>query len=256
MHDIEMQEMSQEFLKCWQAAGMHLNQQVDGGIQSWLRAHPYPPFLEHLSFRLGNQLLFIRVEDAEGKVDGPGSLRGLNAVAEGANGHACILPMKKKFLGGNWVPDNSGWGLLDAKTRKPIDPVSLVTDENIEMTQWEVHDMAVQVVRGHLERQGYKLMSWQGNPEVDPSIWFIGDSKKPEWVVVRATTFPENEAMRPNNWEAIAAGCAKMSLIGHFASVAVVSIGQPFQSETEAPVPLWRGHGMNVRFTGLEKVSS
>lgn len=43
MHDIEMQEMSQEFLKCWQAAGMHLNQQVDGEIQSWLRAHPYRP---------------------------------------------------------------------------------------------------------------------------------------------------------------------------------------------------------------------
>ncbi len=252
MYDVEMHEMSQEFLKCWQAAGVHLNQQVDGGIQSWLRAHPYAPFLEHLSFRLGNQLLFIRVVDADGKVEGPGSMRGLNAVAEGANGHACILPMSKKFLGGKWVPDNLGWGLLDANTRKPVDPVSLVTEEKIEMTSWEVHDMAVQVVRDHLERQGYKLMSWQGNPEVDPSIWFIGDSKKPEWVVVRSTKFPENEARRPNNWEAIAAGSARMSPIGHFASVAVVSMGQPFQSENEDPVPLWRGHGMHARFTGLE----
>jgi hypothetical protein len=28
MHNIEMQEMSPEFLKCWQAAGMHLDKQV------------------------------------------------------------------------------------------------------------------------------------------------------------------------------------------------------------------------------------
>lgn len=61
MHNIEMQEMSPDFLKCWQAAGMHLDKQVQGGIKSWLRAHPYPPVLEHLSFRLGNQLFFVRV---------------------------------------------------------------------------------------------------------------------------------------------------------------------------------------------------
>lgn len=41
MYDIEMQEMSQEYFKCWQAAGIHLSKQADGGIQSWLRAHPY-----------------------------------------------------------------------------------------------------------------------------------------------------------------------------------------------------------------------
>ena len=65
MYEIEMQEMSEAFLPCWKAAGIHLSKQVDGGIQSWLRAHPYPPFLEHLSFRLGNQLFFVRVEDVD-----------------------------------------------------------------------------------------------------------------------------------------------------------------------------------------------
>ena len=252
MYDIEMQEMSKDFFKCWQAAGIHLGKQVDGGIQSWLRAHPYPPFLEHLSFRLGNQLFFIRIEDVDEKVEGPGSLRGLFAVSDGANGRACILPMKKKFFGGAWVPDNLGWGLIDARSRQPIDPVVLVTDEKIEMTPWEVHDMAVQVVRDQLDGQVYQLMSWQGNPEVDPAIWFIGNSKKPEWVVVRSAKYPDNEAQRPDNWDAIADGCARLSRIGHFASVAIVSMGQPFQSSDEAAVPLWRGHGMHVRFTGLE----
>jgi len=251
MHNVEMQEMTEAFLPCWKAAGIHLSKQVDGGIQSWLRAHPYPPFLEHLSFRLGNQLSFVRIEDVDGKALGPGSIRGLAAAAKGANGHACILPMQKKFFGG-WVADMPGWGLLSAETRKPIDPVSVVTDQKIEMTPWEVHDMAVQVVRDYLEKEGFELMSWQGNPEVDPSIWFVGKTKRPEWVVVRSAKFPASSANRPANWAAIANGCTKLSATGHFASVAVVSVNQPFESSEEAPVPLWRGHGMHVRFDGLE----
>jgi hypothetical protein len=252
MYEIDMQEMSEAFFSCWKAAGSHLNKQVDGDIQTWLRAHPYPPFLEHLSFRLGNQLFFVRVEDVDGKVKGPGSLRGLTAAARAANGHACVLPMKKKLFGGVWVTDARGWGLLDAETGSPLDPVALVTEEKIEMTPWEVHDMAVQVVRDSLDGQGFQLMSWQGNPEVDPSIWFVGKTKKPEWVVVRTATFPANRAGRPANWAAISTNCARISSVGHFASVAIVSANQPFQSSDETPAPLWRGYGMHVRFTGLE----
>jgi hypothetical protein len=91
--------MTEAFFPCWKAAGIHLSKQVDGGIQSWLRAHPYPPFLEHLSFRLGNQLFFVRIEDVDGKAQGPGTIRGLAAAARDGNGHACILPMKKKLFG-------------------------------------------------------------------------------------------------------------------------------------------------------------
>lgn len=151
------------------------------------------------------------------------------------------------------MADLPGWGLLDAETRDPIDPVSLVTDEAIEMTPWEVHDLAVQVVRTYLKEQGFQLMSWQGNPEVDPSIWFVGTTGKPEWVVVRAVKYPANRADRPGNWETIAHDCAAKSTTGHFASIAVVSVDQPFQARNEASVPLWRGHGMHVRFTGLEQ---
>lgn len=256
MHNIEMQQMSPEFFKCWQEAGMHLDKQVQGGIKTWLRAHPYPPVLEHLSFRLGNQLFFVRVEDVDGKVDGPGSLRGLFSIAEGCNGHACRMPMKNKlFGGGGWVADVPGWGLVDARTGKPINPIELVTDEKIEITRWELQDFAVQAVRKQLEKDGYQLMSWQGNPDVDPAIWFVGDSRKPEWVVVRAVRYPERDAVQPANWDAIAAGCAHMSQIGHFASVAFASMDDPFDPTGANAVPLYRGHGAHVRYEGLERIT-
>ncbi len=251
MHHIEMQEASLEFAKCWQAAGLHLQNQVQDGLQTWLRAHLLPPFLEHLSFRLGNQLFFIRIEDVDGCLDVPSSTHGLLSIADGCNGHACLMPMKKKFLGGGWAPDCPGWGLIDARTKDPINPIGLVTDERIEMTVWELHDFAVQVVRDQLQKEGYKLMSSQGNPGVDPSIWFVGDSKGPEWVVVRAARYPVRGAKRPDNWNGIAQSCAKLSNIGHFASIAFASVDQTFDTPGDGRIPLWRGHGVHVSYQGL-----
>ena len=252
MYDIEMHEMSRDFFRCWQAAGMHLNDQVRGGIQSWLRAHPYPPFLEHLSFRFKNQLFFVRVEDVEGKIEGPGNSRGFIDAANNANGHACILPMKRNQFADSWAAARSGWGLIDPERRTPVNPPELVTSEKIEMSAWEVHDLAVQVVRDHLKASGFQLMSWQSKPEVNPSIWFIGKSLKPEWVVVRSATFPERKADRPKDWKSIAAGCANLSPRGHFASVAVASPFQSVDINSHDPVPLWRGLPIDVHFGGLE----
>lgn len=251
MYEIENQEASPEFEKCWKAAGSHIQRQAQDGLHSWLRAHLSPPFLEHLSFRLGNQLFFIRIEDVDDHLQVPGSLHGLLAVADGCKGHACLMPMKKDFLGGGWVPDSQGWGFLDARTNMPINPLTLVTAEKIEMTAWELHDFAVQVVKGQLEKEGHELMSSQGNPGVDPAIWFVGDSKRPEWVVVRAERYPARDAQRPDNWNSIAKSCAKLSNIGHFASVAFVSVDQTFDTASDNPVPLWRGHGVHVSYRGL-----
>lgn len=252
MYDIQMRAMSEDFFRCWQSAGRHLNAQVQDGIQSWLRAHPNPPFLEHLSFRLGNQLFFVRIVDVSGKVKGPGRLRGLFMVADRTNGRACLLPMKRISRTGKWEPVHPGWGLIDARTNAPVDPVALVNDELIEMTRWELHDMAVEIVRGQLEQQGYELMSWQGNPDVDPSLWFIGESDGPEWVVVRSIGFPEKHATRPDNWEEITSQCAHTSRIGHFASVLLTSTDQDPESADRTPRPIWRGHAIEVQYNGLE----
>ena len=149
------------------------------------------------------------------------------------------------------MPITSGWGLIDAHNGKPIDPVALVSDERIEMTDWELQDFAVQIVRDHLEKTGKKLMSWQGNPAVDPSIWFIGTSG-PEWIVVRAVRYPLLQADPPGNWQQITDRCARLGKGGHFASVSIANADDAFDSSGAVQAePLWRGHGMLVRFEGL-----
>jgi hypothetical protein len=248
MLDIEMHVPSDEFTRCWQAAGRHIQAQVQGPL-SWLRTHCNPPFLEHLSFRLGNQLFFVRIEDADGNLEVPGNRDGLQKVAEGCNGHACLMPTRGRA--GAWTPDRLGWGLLDAWTGRPVDPLSLVSDERIEMTDWELLDFAIQIVRAHLEKAGRKLMSWTSHPEVNPSIWFVGDSG-PEWVVVRVTRYPQMEAKPPKDWQRIAERCARLGKTGHFASVSVSNGDDAFDPSGSVPaMPLWRGHGLLARFEGL-----
>jgi hypothetical protein len=101
MHDIEMHEITEQFAQCWRTAGRHIERQAQGPLQSWLKSSLSPPFLEHLSFRLGNQLFFVRIEDADGVLEVPGSRIGLLAVAEGCKGYPCIMPMR--YRAGVWA---------------------------------------------------------------------------------------------------------------------------------------------------------
>jgi hypothetical protein len=253
MYNIDMQEMSDEFKNCWASAGNHINQQTDTNILSWLRAHPYPPFLEHLSFRIGNQLFFIRVEDIDEKIKGPGNISGLLEISQSANGKACLMPMKKSQTSKKWNTLIAGWGLIDAKSGGVFNPLDFVSSKKIAMTEWEIQDMAVQVVRDYLKNKNYKLMSWQGNPHVDPSIWFVGDTGGPEWVIVRATRYPQKYAAIPDNISKIKKSCESISANGHFASI---SMANAEQSNSQNIVPLWRGEGINIHFTGLDPIIS
>jgi hypothetical protein len=249
MYEIELHEPTEEFARCWSAAGGHLNKIADYPVQGWLKIDLVPPFLEHLSFRLGNQLFYVRIVGADEYLEVPGNPTGVLNVAKGCNGHACIMPMRR--LGTEWVTDAPGWGLLDARTFEPIDPVAMLTEEKVEMTDWEFHDFGVQVVRTHIvEELGFELMSSQGNPEVDPSIWFVGENG-PEWVVVRTVKFPEEEGNPPENIKDITQYCSDLGVAGHFASVALANSNQAEVKEGEKTLPIWRGSSMSVRFKGL-----
>ena len=250
MHDIHMAEVTEDFAKCWQAAGLHIQNQVQGEFKSWLRAHINPPFLEHLSFRLGNQLFYIRIQDVDDELKIPGSLKGLLSIANGSQGHACLMPMKK--IAGNWTCATSGWGLVSVETGTSINPVDLISDEPIEMTDWELQDFAVQVVRKNLESEGRQLMSWQGNPSVDPSIWFVGDDG-PEWIVVRAFRHGLIKACKPNNWAEIVRSLKNTGASGNYAEVTCASPDDVFDPTGDNAAKLFRGQGLHVRYIGLEK---
>ncbi len=254
LYDVAGELPSDAFVECWHAAVQYLNSMVQDGIKTWLKGAPTPPFREHLSFRLGNQLFLIRIEDVSGRLVGPGTRDGLVAAATSLGGWPCIMPMTKG-RDGDWKPAKLGWGLVHARNGQPIDPFVLVSDEEIEMTDGELHHFAVQIVEQQLVSAGAKVNASQGDLGLDPSIWIKGESG-PEWVVVRAARYPKQRADIPMHWDSIVERCRNISVRGHFASVAVARADANFENDDPSPGKLLRGHGMYVRYLGLEQISA
>jgi hypothetical protein len=192
----------------------------------------------------------VRIQDADASLSIPGSMTGLLAIADGCKGHPCIMLMRRE--GGVWLPISPSWGLVHARSSQPVHRRHWLQPNPIEMTHWELHDFAVQIVRDHLAKAGRKVMTWVGQPGIDPSLWFVGDSGR-EWVVVRSVRYPLPRADRPANWDQIVERCARLGKVGHFASVSVASGDETFDPKGAAPVtPLWRGHALLVKYAGLE----
>lgn len=254
MQPIHVAEVSNEFAACWEAASHHLESQAGGEINSWLRGHLLPPFLDHLSFRLGNQLFFIRIEDVDGCLETPGTEQGLASLAENCAGHACLMPMIRRA--GKWQVAESGWGLINAISKRPVQPVELITDEDIVMTDWELQDFAVQVVANQLRHEGHRILSMNTNPTVHPSLWFVdGDGAK--WASVCAVRYPLREASAPKCLAQLRSRFLSEGFEGYFASVSVASANDPFDPlahQNGNVLPLYRGHEMLVRFEGLQEI--
>lgn len=188
-------ELTPDFEACWLAAGRHLNLRVRDAGASWLRAD-LPPFREHLSFALGNQLFFIQIIDVDALDNGWYQEGRLARAVEDANGIGCVMPMKR--VDGGWLTVVLGWGLTDWKTQASVNPFELVTDEPIVMTPWEIHDVGVQAVRQHLTANGWTIASWQSDLHVDPSIFAHKEGLVCGFVVRTSTKGPD-KGKRPQN---------------------------------------------------------
>lgn len=135
------------FRECYLVAKKHLEIKSDGGLV-WQKAWPTPPFLEHLSFCLGNQKFFIRLYDVDRQLECPPNEDGTIIAAEQFNGVACYLPMQKK--NDTWKVVGEGWGLHSHANRAPnfpidpeVNPTDLITDERILLNDAEFHERAV-----------------------------------------------------------------------------------------------------------------
>ena len=201
--------------------------------------------------KLGNQLFFVFV-DVRGGADGPSSKELFLRIAHEATALPVVLLMKS--VGSEFQPVHGGWGLRDARTDRVIDPPALVSSEPIVMSDWEVHDFALQIVASQIENSAGTVFSKQPSLHIDPSVWFR-DKDGPAYVVVRSTRFPQTDAPRPANLTAIMSSCAGMSRRGFFASVTVANAEQQTAPASGGgAMPLYRGHAMVVRFAGLESL--
>ena len=163
-----------------------------------------------------------------------------------------------------WQPQGQSWCLLEPITNLSISPDKLVTTEKIEMSDWEVQDCAVTQVKNTLEKDGKKIMSWQSDPNLNPSIWFYDDTGT-QYVVVCSGRHPQAEASLPENIESIKEECQtygtrydkKTISKGHFVSVIIADAHDPFDPLAKTNgnfLPLIRGILLNLEISEMESL--
>lgn len=252
MYEINQDDFPDDFRQAWCDAGSHINQQGQEGVK-WLRSNLIKPIAEHLSFLLGNQLVFVFVEINSVPFSGSAKDLFINAALE-ASAIPCVLKMEQKV--GGFEPVFGGWGFKHALTDLPINPTDLVSNEDVEMSNWELHDFAIKTVCSHLEKEGHTIYSSQSSLHIAPSIWFQ-DKHQLNWVIVRAVRYPNKTAPRPTNLDDMKKHYAKVSESGYFASVSVANGNDPFDPMAEKYgnfLPLFRGGPLFISFSGLESL--
>ena len=260
MHPVPINKVSQEFTDCWVAAIQHIATRVDPNTIFFIKQDLTPPFLEHISFRLGNQIFCVHVCDQDQELVVPSESQATIVASEKSNGIPCKIVMQATSDG--WIPRTSDWGLTHLITGELVNPEDLVTGELIEMSEWEQQDFAIQIVRHVLEQKGHKIRSWVPDPGINPQIWFIDPEGRDHFVVVRWVKYPDIHAVVPHNIGEIMEACALESNSGFFTSVVIanpvnkiinpenLNLLDPNTEEIEVQ-PLWRGADLLVDLTDL-----
>ncbi|MDR2352814.1 MAG: hypothetical protein LBF22_06550 [Deltaproteobacteria bacterium] len=238
---------SREFQTCWTLAANYIQRLGDNTL-SWFKGNLYAPLFEHFSFRMGNQLFFVRLEDAEGRLNVPGNIDGLFEIAGACNGHPLLMPMKN--TGGIWLPIVPGWGLVDAKTKEPVNPKNFLTGERVEYTDWELHDMAVHSVIMSLGTR--KIHCFSNHPDLSPSIWYEGESGI-EWIIVRWSRYPEADAGPPGNWAEIRESCFARGCGNGYFAVVIFAGKDPLTGKPVENLPLIRGGNIMINYQKFHK---
>ena len=248
MYQIEMHDVSIDFVEAWKEAIKHLFLKGREAIK-WLKCDLTPPIVEHISFRIGNQIFFVRLIDLDSNLDTPSNIEGLRMISQKANGIACYMPMRRKSIG--WEVFLSDWGLVDAFNYQETNPFDLVTDEKIIMTDWEVQDFAVQFCKNHLEKKlGFTITSSQGNPEVSPSIWY-NDNNDTGAIIVLSNRYGKKNL---SDFHSITIFKKQIMLVTKNLHIIKVELCNPNQKRNREVLPLYRGHTTEISSSDFELI--
>lgn len=250
LHTFPPQEFNREFRRAWSFYAQH----VDGLSKepvNWLRSTLHQPVAEHLAFRWGRELFWVWLETEKGpEFDAWAEWLFLDAAAS-ARAYPCIARLTRD--GAAFSVEGAGYGLEDAVTGEPIDPklLMMTAPRFVPVSDWELQQAGVQVVVDWLKSETGATLARQNYLGVEPAIWFERGNGL-EYVVVRATKWPEDEAPRPENLQDIFDSCGAMSDRGHFASVSFAASDR----EDHERHLLFRNRPTFCKFDGLQPLFS
>jgi hypothetical protein len=265
-YEIPRPQPTAEFLQARNIAGAVLEQyfkKLGGKLKPsldyrWIKADLTWPSFDHLTFAYGNQIFSVLVEVIDGEDSHLSEQECQRCFVECAKNNLipCVFQVSLRDM----KPLREGWNLLALETGLPIAPHDLVTDERIEMSEWELRNMAIQIVRDSVGQSSGKVLSFTDILGIDPQVWFEDKTGTRAWVIVRhysvlsgdeAQEFVGIEKQHPQ----------LVAFDGYFAAVSMAS-SEPFlygrdggiiplSRRFDGSAPLYRGDAFYIKFDRL-----
>ena len=240
-----MTRVTDEFLVCWQSVARHFRAMPTNYNFRFYNLSPAPPWLEHFCFSLGNQIFFICIEDIDGQLQTPTDSSHCVFAASEVGGIPCVIQVRQ--VDRNWSPVLEGWGLLHAQTRQVIDPLTHVTPARVEITDWELQDLAVDCVCDFLKRDGCAIQSRNPDSRIVPSLFYSRGGVQ-KFVGVFSARFPRTPCPQLDRLHQIS---EQTGNAGSYAVVTIASEFDAFDPDDTEGFPLHRGDDFLFKFDGL-----
>ena len=228
----------------------------------WIKADLTWPSFDHLTFAYRNQVFSVLVDLVQG---GRSSLsvhevkRCVDACTE-HNLVPCVFPVD----GRSFTPLKDGWNLSHLESRTPMQPQDYTDDIKVEMSEWELHNFSIQIVRDYIEKtMNGSVLSYCDVIGIDPTLWFEDQHGNRSWVVAR--NFALINGSESKDFKGIEKSNPQLvAYDGFFGAVSVAS-SEPMTADLDAKLvplskrfdgssPIYRGDGFYVNFKGLERI--
>ena len=269
-YQIDPSNPSQEFHRARNAAGVRLQEmfkKFGDRVEPqhdyrWIKSDLTWPSFDHLTFAYRNQVFSVLVDFIQ---NGRTSLTQLDVkrCVDASTEHnlvPCVFPVDAR----TFRPLKDGWTLSNLESGVSVVPDDFVDDVKVEMSEWELRNFSIQIVRDHIEKNlKDTILSYCDVIGIDPQVWFEDQQGNRCWVIVRnfglidgseSSKFRGMETRNPQ----------LVPYDGYFAAVSVAS-SEPVTLDLDAKLvplskrfdgssPIYRGDGFYVNFKGLERI--
>lgn len=261
MYEIDRPNPSPLFWKARSIAGQHLQNCFNSFIPQncrdgffWIKPEPTYPSFDNLTFGYKNQIFSVLIDFVKPvkrvfrKMTLESQLpnRVVNRFLEATQKYnlvPCLFPMH--YLELDLIGHD--WNLLQANTKSWVTPQKLGTKERIRMSEWEINNFVIQIVRDQLMRDGNKVLSFCDLPEMEPQIWFENSKRERCWVLVKYIVNPEDNDY--HRWLGLEKNNKMLQdYDGYFAGVEL-------RNSNDFGTILYRGEGAMPKYMGLKRIS-
>ena len=190
----------EKYYDMWLAATDHIKSKAVDGLMSVFITHHNLTAQRpaaHQVFRFGNQLFTVWLEDVvvNDKAYLLSSWDDFLEESREMNAIPCVMLMKHTDAG--WAVNEPDWGLLDDEVCDDINPCNLVTDEAVEMTDWEINDFCIQRACDRLLDDQCTIEEVSSYPSSAPSIWFTDQFGSLCYLILGVAKYPIYEVPCP-----------------------------------------------------------